>query len=308
MNHTYFLISDDSLRNMFSGNYDEDTGIVTLYRNLANHKDYEDSWISRINSNVYSDGSYFYYLYNSTDLISMMEQYQQSEGDYSGLTDLGAADIKIVRHEITGIDAGEDGDTNYEPLIDFTHNKDDAEDEESYVAVRNASGRLERHEILTALYAQFKAEQEVYPSISITPVYSNGKGYFNLSNCILSYDLRSCEVVKVKEYNTVYAQRDDTVAFGGMAFDVVDSAEDADFTFENHPIAGIALKDDGQLYVDIATNLSYIAGRPDQHDYASEGSGYEYAEPHYNSHSPSNAPAEADERLTSRDFPEARQP
>ena len=36
MNHTYFLISDNSLRNMFSGNYDEETGIVTLYDNLAN--------------------------------------------------------------------------------------------------------------------------------------------------------------------------------------------------------------------------------------------------------------------------------
>ena len=84
MNHTYFLISDDSLRNMFSGNYDEDTGIVTLYNELADNTDYEDSWISRINSNVYSDGSYFYYLYNSTDLISMMEAYQESEGDYSG--------------------------------------------------------------------------------------------------------------------------------------------------------------------------------------------------------------------------------
>ena len=301
MNHTYFLISDDSLRNMFSGNYDEDTGIVTLYRNLANHKDYEDSWISRINSNVYSDGNYFYYLYNSTDLISMMEQYQQSEGDYSGLTDLGVADIKIVRHEITGTDAGTDGDTNYETLIDFTH-KDTEDAEESYVAVRNASGQLVRNEMLTELYAQFKAEQEVYPSISITPVYSNGKVYFNLSNCILSYDLSSCEVVKVKEYNTVYAQRDDTVAFGAMAFDMVDSAETADFTFENHPIAGIALKDDGQLYVDIATNLSYISGRPDQHDYASEGYGYTYEETNYNSDYNSYANAEAEDSGMNDDF------
>lgn len=305
MNHTYFLISDDSLRNMFSGNYDEDTGIVTLYNELADNTDYEDSWISRINSNVYSDGSYFYYLYNSTDLISMMEAYQESQenGDdsYGDLMEMNNADIKIVRHDITGTDAAADGDTNYEPLIDFTH-KDDAEDEESYVAVRNASGQLVRNEMLTELYAQFKAEQEVYPSISITPVYSNGKVYFNLSNCILSYDLSSCEVVKVKEYNTVYAQRDDTVAFGAMAFDMVDSAENADFTFENHPIAGIALKDDGQLYVDIATNLSYISGRPDQHDYASEGYGYTYEETNYNSDYNSYANAEAEDSGMNDDF------
>lgn len=312
MNHTYFLISDNSLRNMFSGNYDEDTGIVTLYNDLADNTGYEDSWISRINSNVYSGGGYFYYLYNSTDLISMMEAYQESQenGDnnYGDLMEMNNADIKIVRHEITGTDAGTDGDTNYETLIDFTH-KDNAEDEESYVAVRNAGGQLERNEMLTELYAQFKAEQEVYPSISITPVYSNGKVYFNLSNCILSYDLSSCEVVKVKEYNTVYAQRDDTVAFGAMAFDMVDSAENADFTFENHPIAGIALKDDGQLYVDIATNLSYISGRPDQHDYASttdeEGNryyGYEYEETNYNSDYNSYANAEAEDSGMNDDF------
>lgn len=305
MNHTYFLISDDSLRNMFSGNYDKDTGIVTLYNELADNTGYEDSWISRINSNVYSDGSYFYYLYNSTDLISMMEAYQESQenGDnnYGDLMEMNNADIKIVRHKITGADAGTDGDTNYEPLIDFTHK--DAEDaEESYVAVRNASGQLMRNEMLTELYAQFKAEQEVYPSISITPVYSNGKVYFNLSNCILSYDVTTCEVVKVKEYNTVYAKRDDTVAFGAMAFDMVDSAEEADFTFENHPIAGIALKDDGKLYVDIATNLSYIAGRPDQHDYASEGYGYTYEETNYNSDYNSYAISEAEDSGMSDDM------
>ena len=296
MNHTYFLVSDTSLRNMFSGNFDEDDpekGIQTLYQDLAVYKDYEDSWISRIASNVTSDDEgYFYYTYDSTDLISMLEQYQESEGDYSGLMELGAADYKIVRHKLTDTDAGSDGDTDYETLIDFTH-KDSEDDDESYVAVWR-DDELVKDEMLTALYDQFLDDQEVYPSIDITPVYYNGKVYFNLSNCILSYDVDSGEVVKVKEYNTVYAKRDKTVAFGGMAFDVVDSAEEADFTFQNHPIAGIALKDDGQLYVTVATNLSYIAGKADQHDYASEGFGYVYEETNYNSDYNSYANAEAE--------------
>lgn len=295
MNHTYFLVSDTSLRNMFSGNFDEEDpekGIQTLYQDLAVHKDYEDSWISRIASNVTSDdGGYFYYTYDSTDLISMLEQYQESEGDYSGLMELGAADYKIVRHKLTDTDASSDGDTDYETLIDFTHK--DSEDDESYVAVLRGD-ELVKDEMLTALYDQFLDDQEVYPSIDITPVYYNGKVYFNLSNCILSYDVDSGEVVKVKEYNTVYAKRDKTVAFGGMAFDVVDSAAEADFTFQNHPIAGIALKDDGQLYVTVATNLSYIAGKADPHDYASEGFGYVYEETNYNSDYNSYANAEAE--------------
>lgn len=286
MNHTYFLVSDNSLRNMFDGNYDAETGIRTLYEDLADNTDYEDSWIARVNSNVYSDGSYFYYMYSSTDLITMMEEYNSSEGNFQDmdLENYENPDLKIVRHQITGTDAGTDGDTNYETLIDFTSG-------DSVQVWKD--GQPTENEMLTELYNQFVTEQDIYPSMSITPVYYNGKVYFNLSNCILSYDIATGDVAKVKEYNTVYTKRDDTVAFGAMAFDMVNSAEEANFTFQNHPIAGMALKDDGQLYVDIATNLSYIAGR-DPHDYTDPSSfGYKFEEtnydPDYNSYASSMA-------------------
>ncbi len=287
MNHTYFLVSDNSLRNMLDGNYDAETGIRTLYEDLADNTDYEDSWIARVNSNVYSDGSYFYYMYSSTDLITMMEEYNSSEGNFQDmdLENYENPDLKIVRHQITGTDAGTDGDTNYETLIDFTSGDS--------VQVWKDGQPTGDNAMLTELYNQFVTEQDIYPSMSITPVYYNGKVYFNLSNCILSYDIATGDVAKVKEYNTVYTKRDDTVAFGAMAFDMVNSAEEADFTFQNHPIAGMALKDDGQLYVDIATNLSYIAGR-DPHNYTDASSyGYEFEEtnydPDYNSYASSMA-------------------
>lgn len=286
MNHTYFLVSDNSLRNMLDGNYDAETGIRTLYDTLADNTDYEDSWIARVNSNVYSDGSYFYYLYSSTDLITMMEEYNSSEGNFQDmdLENYENPDLKIVRHQITGTDAGTNGDSDYQPLIDFTSG-------DSVQVLQN--GTMVENEMLTELYNQFVTEQDIYPSMSITPVYYNGKVYFNLSNCILSYDIATGDVAKVKEYNTVYTKRDGTVAFGAMAFDMVNSAEEADFTFQNHPIAGMALKDDGQLYVDIATNLSYIAGR-DPHNYTDTSSfGYEFEEtnydPDYNSYASSMA-------------------
>lgn len=286
MNHTYFLVSDNSLRNMLDGNYDAETGIRTLYEDLADNTDYEDSWIARVNSNVYSDGSYFYYLYSSTDLITMMEEYNSSEGNFQDmdLENYENPDLKIVRHQITGTDAGTNGDSDYQPLIDFTSG-------DSVQVLQN--GTMVENEMLTELYNQFVTEQDIYPSMSITPVYYKGKVYFNLSNCILSYDIATGDVAKVKEYNTVYTKRDDTVAFGAMAFDMVNSAEEANFTFQNHPIAGMALKDDGQLYVDIATNLSYIAGR-DPHDYTDPSSfGYEFEEtnydPNYNSYASSMA-------------------
>ena len=278
MNHTYFMISHSSLAEMFDGNYKE---IKTLYADCTGStvnadytsSDYEGSWVTRAVSNVYSDGTYMYYMYDSTDMLEMLRQFNDSNGNYQDMN-IEDAVYKIVRHQMDGDDMG-DGDEDYETLIDFNS------DESGSVMVRNAEGEMVANEMLTELYAQFVEEQSVYPAIHTTPVLYEGKLYFNVSNCILSYDLESGEVVKVKEYNTVSATRDKTEVFGAMAFDVVDNAEGADFTFENHPIAGMALKGD-TLYVDIATNLSYIAGKADLYDYASEGYGYAYEESNYN--------------------------
>lgn len=278
MNHTYFMISHSSLAEMFDGNYKE---IKTLYADCTGStvnadytsSDYEGSWVTRAVSNVYSDGIYMYYMYDSTDMLDMLRQFNDSEGNYQDMN-IEDAVYKIVRHQMDDDDMG-DGDEDYETLIDFNS------DESGSVMVRNAEGEMVANEMLTELYAQFVEEQSVYPAIHTTPVLYEGKLYFNVSNCILSYDLESGEVVKVKEYNTVSATRDKTEVFGAMAFDVVDNAEGADFTFENHPIAGMTLKGD-TLYVDIATNLSYIAGKADLYDYASEGYGYAYEESNYN--------------------------
>ena len=278
MNHTYFMISHSSLAEMFDGNYKE---IKTLYADCTGStvnadytsSDYEGSWVTRAVINVYSDGTYMYYMYDSTDMLEMLRQFNDSNGNYQDM-DIEDAVYKIVRHQMDGDDMG-DGDEDYETLIDFNS------DESGSVMVRNAEGEMVANEMLTELYAQFVEEQSVYPAIHTTPVLYEGKLYFNVSNCILSYDLESGEVVKVKEYNTVSATRDKTEVFGAMAFDVVDNAEGADFTFENHPIAGMTLKGD-TLYVDIATNLSYIAGKADLYDYASEGYGYAYEESNYN--------------------------
>lgn len=278
MNHTYFMISHSSLAEMFDGNYKE---IKTLYADCTGStvnvdytsSDYEGSWVTRAVSNVYSDGTYMYYMYDSTDMLDMLRQFNDSEGNYQDMN-IEDAVYKIVRHQMDGDDMG-DGDEDYETLIDFNS------DESGSVMVRNAEGEMVANEMLTELYAQFVEEQSVYPAIHTTPVLYEGKLYFNVSNCILSYDLESGEVVKVKEYNTVSATRDKTEVFGAMAFDVVDNAEGADFTFENHPIAGMTLKGD-TLYVDIATNLSYIAGKADLYDYASDGFGYAYEESNYN--------------------------
>ena len=271
INHMYFMFSHTSCESMYDGHYSE---IKTLYADVATDKSYEDSWIARIKSNTYFDGTYAYYLYDSTDLIGLVEAFKNL--NFSEF-DMGSDSFKIVRHKLTDSDQ-DDGDSNYETLIEFTYEN---EDSETVTMVYDpTTGTMVENELLTKLYAQMQEEEGDYPSLSITMALYNGKIYFNVSNCILSYDLATGAVTLIKEYNVIHGQRDKTNPFGGMAFSVVDSAEQADFTVYNRPIAGMTIKDDGKMYVSIATNFSFISGKRDISDTSSYG--YEYEESNYN--------------------------
>lgn len=263
MNHLYFLFSHTAAVDMYKDNYKE---IKTLYEQAATNTNYEDSWMARIKSNVFSDGEYFYYIYDSSNYLQMIED-QKMDNDIS---------YKMVRHKITKTDAGTNGDNDYEALIEFNAK---GEEEDSIVPrIKDiATGAFYENETVTELYAKHVDYEQIYPSIALTCALYDGKLYFNLANTILTYDLTSSDVTVVKEYNTVSAVRDKTNPFGGKAFSVVYSADDADFTVENRPIAGLMLKNDGKLYVAIATNFAYISGNDDQTGY-----GYAFEESNYN--------------------------
>lgn len=288
LNNMYFMFSHSTAAEMYDG-YMGGDGIKTLYADAATDKSYEDSWYARISSNAYFDENYFYYLYDSSDMFGLMREMNpdsSSGTDYEKFMEMTNAEYKLVRHAISSNDVVEGGaDSDYEALIEFNHKVSEDDDDDTTVARVNVNGKMVENELLTELFAQFKAESEIYPSIAISTALYGGKLYFNLSNCILSYDLSSGAVEKVKEYNTVHAERDTTKAFGGMAFTVVDSANEATHTVENHPIASMTIKDDGKMYVSIATNFAYISGK-DPHDCTdskSNGYGYKFEESNYNS-------------------------
>ena len=273
MNHLYFIFSHTAAVEMYDGNYKE---IKSLYEDVATGRDFEDSWISRIKSNTYFDDGYAYYMYDSTDMLTMMEEYenqnQNSEADFDDPV------YKIVRHKLDADDTG-DGDKDYETLIVFNYTEDD--DSEAVATVYDPEVKATvDNELLTELWSKHAAYAEVYPSIMITAAYHNGKIYFNLANCILSYDVATSAVEVVKEYNTIQGKRDNTKPFGGMAFSVV--SDGGDFTVENRPIAGMTIKNDGNMYVSVATNFAFISGKSDRCDPASEGYGYEYEESNFN--------------------------
>ena len=64
------------------------------------------------------------------------------------------------------------------------------------------------------------------------------------------------------------------------AFTVTKDKDNVTFTVENHPISGVTIKEDGTLYVSIATNLGFISGKKNISDHKSQG--YEFEETDYN--------------------------
>lgn len=287
MNHMYFMFSDTTTRNLYDGYFKE---LNTAYQDVATDKTYEDAWFARAKSDVSSDGTNMYYVYDSTNLIKRLNDSKQDQTT----TSKEDPKYKLVSHPITNKDSG-DGDTDYTTLIDFTYKPDSNKDDTVVQVYNPETKKMETNDMLTELYAKHAEQADIYPSIAITCAQYKGKLYFNLSNYILSYDLTSGEVATVKKYDTVYGKRDKTNAFGGMSFALVNSADGADFTFRDHPIAGISLKSDGKLYVSVATNLAYISGKDDvsnrtkptdSKDYTVDskdnGYGYEFEESNYN--------------------------
>ena len=267
MNHTFFLFSDTSARKLYDGNF---STLRSLYTNAATVKDYETAWMARAASNVYYADGYAYYMYDSTDLFDKVNSTSMNQSQK-------AAEYKIVRHKLTNKDTG-DGDSDYETLINFTDKEND-DDDDTFVSVLNKDGKMEKNDLLTKLYAQFVDEQSIYPSIGLTAaLYTDGKIYFNVSNDIVSYNPADGAVAVVKEYNTVSAKRDNTKLFGGMAFTTTDE-KSTDFTVTNHPIAGLTVKGD-ELVVSIGTNFAFISGKSKLLDHSSYG--YEFEETDYN--------------------------
>ena len=287
VNHLYFLFSHGTAAELYDGNYSD---IKTLYgtgtgmgtdleasASPANSTAYEDSWFSRIKSNLYFDDGVAYYIYNSTDIVTLMDDVNNNTG--SSDVSMSDFEVKLVGHTLDTTEANDQGDTDYTAYIEFNYFENE-DDEESEARVRDADGNMVTNDMLTDLYADHQAAAEIYPSLAITCALYNNKLYFNLDTSLLCYDLKTCEVTRVKEYNTVYGVRDDTNPFGGMAFSTTNSADSADFTVYNHPIAAIALKDDGNLYVSIATNFAFISGKDNIDDTSSYG--YEYEESNFN--------------------------
>lgn len=302
LNHLYFMFSDDSCREMYKDNFKE---IRTLYKGIATDPTYEESWVAFVKSQPYKVGDKIYYLYDSTDLLDVMRNYGNgsssgsraadnngSATDYEGLfTD---TEYKIVYHT----NAMGDTSADFFTLIDFNNGQ-------VYVpGTDGAEGSMTDNALLAELYAEHKEYVKEYPSISISCSYYNGKIYFSLSNCILSYDINTGNVEKLIEYTEVSGKRDMSKGLGGLAFTMTSGDPGTNgITVKNPPIADMTIKKDGNMYVSVATNYAFISGKDfgQLKDYSSYG--YQFAEtnyePSYNTYYNNSEPNDNDEFMWS---------
>lgn len=238
MTHSYFLVSDTTLRDQFKGNFDY---IDTLYENVATDTTYEDSWVNKAQGPVSYDDTYYYYIKNTSS-------YSQSDGYKKGEEQI----VRVPRKSGLTSSDGEEVLLNLSTGYTKSDNKEAAELVKKEFAVDN------------------DVNSKKYAGITHSVGYYNSALYFNVNNKIFKYDLESDKITEVKEYNTVSAQQDEDNEFTGMSFTVTTDKDKTVHTVKNHPIAALAIKDDGKMYVSIATNYCYA-------------SDYKYEETNYNS-------------------------
>lgn len=262
LNHMMFMMSDTSMRTFYDGYM---VFMDTLYEGIATDESYESAWFTYAKSNIYAKNDAYYYMYNSTDRMAMLKYYLS--GGVSSMAEMaGYVDqtIALVRHD------RKDGSANtFTQLVNITEG----------TVLNPATGQMVDSPLVRELGVQMYENSRKYPQITPSAALYGNRLYFNVDNCILSYDLNTGDVVKVKEYNTVGAKRDKTMAVGGSAFSVTD-LKHAEHVVTNAPIAGLTIKADGKMYVDIATNYSFISGKSRLTDTSSYG--YEYEETNYN--------------------------
>lgn len=262
MSHSYFLISDTTLRKQFDGNYEY---IDSLYKDKSSDKSYEESWVTKSEGPIYTDenNEYYYYVKNTSSY---------SMGSGSNSINYKKGSDQLVRVKCGDGLLSSDGE---EVLIDYKDGTGSIEKGEGADLVTNAY----KEDVSSDSSSDSKKEKtnsEKYPGTVHTAAYYDGAVYFNISNKIYKYDVKENKVTKVKEYNKVSATQDTTNAFTGMSYTITNKEDDENIvhTVYNHPIAGLAIKEDdsgnAQLHVAIATNYS---------DYGK----YEYEETNYNS-------------------------
>lgn len=222
--HFFFLNSYVT----FARNVGTHDKLDSAYKYQADSDKYETAWFSNVNSPIYYNDDYWFYM-----------EGQINWKDHKNIEDyIDKGDQLKARNRKTG---------EITVLVDFRSG--------NVQSLTEGDQGIQKE--LAAEYKNDMFYQKIYPGMQHSVALYHDVLYFNMSNKIYQYHLDTGEVSLLKEYNTVYAAKDSSANFTGSSFYSVDKDYgEIEFEVDNHPISGICIKDDGKMYVSIATNYN----------------------------------------------------
>lgn len=223
--HIFFLNDHESFCEWYLGS---DSVIDSAYEDLATDDQYETAWFSNVNSPIYYNDDYWFYVEGEIDW--------RDDKNIDDYVDKG--DQIKARNRKTG-----------ETIVLFDYRSGN---------VNSLSNQnLGINEELAAEYEKDVFYNEIYPGMQHSLGLYGNHLYFNIGNKVCQYNLETAEVSVLKEYDTISVARDSSVDYKGLSFYVADTGEDdIEFTISNHPVSSLMIKDDGKMYVNIATNFN----------------------------------------------------
>lgn len=223
--HSFFLTSYQNFLNWYAN---RGTVVDSPYKCMADETKYESAWFSNVNSPICYNDDYWFYVEGQID----WENHKNIE-DY-----VDKGDQIKARNRKNG---------KVTVLVDFRSGNIQSLTE----------GDQGINKKLAAEYEQDIFYSTIYPGMQHSVGLYKNKLYFNISNKIYQYDLDTSKVEILKEYNTVNVAKDSSASFEGASFYTVSqNSGETDFTVSNHPVASMCIKEDGKMYVSIATNFS----------------------------------------------------
>ena len=218
--------------------------IDSAYKEKCTDTTYSNEWYKNISSEISHDGDAWYYV------KPQVVPENQVSGILGNHKYIDKKDQLMLRER----ESGEE-----KVLIDYETGQ-----------IYDKSGNLvDTNEEIKEEYQRDIEYNKVYPALQHSVSLYDGSLYFNLGNKIYRYSLKDASVTKIKEYNKLYIKKDESVSPIREGFFLTDKTGDnTDLNFVERPIAGLSIKDDGQMYVSLATNLSGT------YSYESEASNY----------------------------------
>ena len=284
---------------------------------------YEEAWFVSANSAVNYDSAtqYFYYTSGAITSYSTLkdmfgddeEDSDSSMGDMSSSMDQDdmleykydpSAQDKVVRRPVdadnepsssgSSMSMSQPTDEHCEVLFHFGYGTTGAQAQEQFESDNADSGMnmgteddSEEEEIVTGAWYDLCQADAVYlsnyPDLTHSTVVMDGKLYFNIANCIYTFNytidelagdaienITTLELVKVKEYNEI-TYSSNGKRFTGMSFEASTSGT----TLKYHPVGALSVRDtitwefndygmpvegsdtrESTLIVSVATNLT----------------------------------------------------